>query len=557
MALISFLVGSSRAIALLAVIVGVVSGVSNTALLALINAALTQRSYSQATLVWSFAGLCLVLPGTRFTSEVLLARLAEGALFKLRMQLSRQILAAPLRHLEEVGSHRLMAALADDVPAITNTLMLIPTLCINIAVIIGGLFYLGWLSWFVLAVVIGFMVLGTLTYQLPVIKALRYYQLAREDGDALHNHFQALIKGAKELKLHSRRRESFLSLSLESTAASYRDRNITGATIFTAAASWGQILVFVAVGLILFALPAFKELGLQTPSGYTITLLYLMTPLQVIMNAAPALGRANIALKKVEDLGLLLSAEGAERSSIAPLPLDPNWQRLELVGVTHAYHRERRKESFTLGPIDMMLYPGELVFLVGGNGSGKTTLAKLIAGLYLPETGEVRFNGKPIHDDDQERYRQHFSMVFSDFFLFERLLGFDLPKLDDRARDYLIQLQLDHKVEVKAGMLSTTDLSQGQRKRLALLTAYLEDRPIYIFDEWAADQDPLFKEIFYRRMLPELKAKGKTVVVISHDDRYYGVADRIIKLEYGQIDYDKALTETDFTPVESAIGSGR
>jgi putative ATP-binding cassette transporter len=391
------------------------------------------------------------------------------------------------------------------------------------------------------------MALGIISYQLPVIKALSYYRLAREDGDALHNHFQALTKGAKELKLHSRRRESFLSQALDATAASYQKHNITGATIFTAAASWGQVLVFVVVGLILFALPVFKEIGLQTPSGYTITLLYLMTPLQVIMNAAPTIGRANVALKKVEDLGLLLSAQGAERGSSASLTLDPNWRRLEMVGVTHSYHREGRRESFILGPIDMTLYPGELVFLVGGNGSGKTTLAKLLAGLYFPETGEIRLNSIPINDDSREYYRQHFSMVFSDFYLFESLLGLDLPKLDDRARDYLTRLQLDHKVEVKNGVLSTTDLSQGQRKRLALLTAYLEDRPIYIFDEWAADQDPLFKEIFYHHLLPELKAKGKTVLVISHDDRYYGVADRIIKLDYGRIDYDGPVTYANCT----------
>ncbi|HKQ76799.1 MAG TPA: cyclic peptide export ABC transporter [Blastocatellia bacterium] len=539
MSLITFLIRYSRASVTLAVIAGAISGVSNAGLLALFNTSLTNSGYSKATLIWSFAGLCLFLPATRFASEILLTRLAEGALFNLRMSLSRQILAAPLRHLEEVGVHRLIAALTDDVPTVTNALVLIPILCINIAITIGGLIYLGWLSWFALVVVLGFMVLGILSYQLPVIKALRYLRLAREDGDALHNHFQALTKGAKELKLHSLRRESFLSQVLESTAASYRKRNVTGMAIFTAAASWGQILVFVVVGLILFGLPMFKEIAFQTLTGYTITLLYLMMPLQVIMNTAPALGRANVALKKVEDLGLLLAAKGAEGGS-TPGTFDPNWQRLELAGVTHAYHREGKKESFTLGPIDMTLRPGELVFLVGGNGSGKTTLAKLLSGLYLPETGEIRLNGRPVTDDNKEYYRQHFSMVFSDFYLFESLLGLDSPKLDDRARDYLAQLQLDHKVEIKDGVLSTTDLSQGQRKRLALLTAYMEDRPIYIFDEWAADQDPLFKEIFYYQLLPELKAKGKAIVVISHDDHYYNVADRIIKLEYGRVEYDES-----------------
>ena len=172
---------------------------------------------------------------------------------------------------------------------------------------------------------------------------------------------------------------------------------------------------------------------------------------------------------------------------------------------------------------------------MGGNGSGKTTLAKLLCGLYIPESGALWLDSKPITDVTRDQYRQLFSVVFSDFYLFEKLLGLEAFNLDKRAAHYIAHLQLDHKVEVRGGQLSTVDLSQGQRKRLALLTAYLEDRPIYIFDEWAADQDPVFREIFYYELLPELKAKGKTVLVISHDDRYYGMADRILKLDYGQL----------------------
>jgi putative ATP-binding cassette transporter len=172
---------------------------------------------------------------------------------------------------------------------------------------------------------------------------------------------------------------------------------------------------------------------------------------------------------------------------------------------------------------------------VGGNGSGKYTLAKLITGLYIPEEGEISWDGQIISTQNREWYRQHFSVVFSDFYLFEDILGLENVNLDHQARGYLQQLQLDHKVKVEDGRLSTTALSQGQRKRLALLSAYLEDRPIYLFDEWAADQDPPFKEIFYTKLLPELRDRGKTVVVISHDDRYFYVADRIIKLDYGRI----------------------
>jgi len=211
------------------------------------------------------------------------------------------------------------------------------------------------------------------------------------------------------------------------------------------------------------------------------------------------------------------------------------WRRLELAGVTFTFRREAGEADFVLGPLDLELLPGELVFLIGGNGSGKTSFAKLLLGLYEPEAGEIRLDGERIDRAGRDRYRQSFSAVFFDFHLFDELPG---GGLDEEARRHLRELQLDGKVEIADGRLSTTALSQGQRKRLALLSAYLEDRPIYLFDEWAADQDPYFKEVFYRRLLPRLKAQGKTVLVISHDDRYFDVADRVVRLSEGRIVFD-------------------
>jgi putative ATP-binding cassette transporter len=203
--------------------------------------------------------------------------------------------------------------------------------------------------------------------------------------------------------------------------------------------------------------------------------------------------------------------------------------------VTHTYQTDMEDASFTLGPIDLTLEPGELAFVAGGNGSGKTTLVKILTGLYAPESGEIHLDGQPVTDYGRDAYRQQFSVVFSDFHLFESLLGIEGPDLDHSAGDYLRSLRIDHKVSIQDGTLSTIELSQGQRKRLALLTAFLEDRSIYVFDEWAADQDPYFKEVFYRQILPALRERGKTVVVVSHDDRFYDQADRLLYLENGQL----------------------
>ncbi|SLM49152.1 ATP-binding protein SyrD (fragment) [Nitrospira japonica] len=126
-------------------------------------------------------------------------------------------------------------------------------------------------------------------------------------------------------------------------------------------------------------------------------------------------------------------------------------------------------------------------------------------------------------------------MVFSDFYLFDKLLGLDESSIESQAHSYLARLQIDHKVTINGRAFSTTELSQGQRKRLALVTAYLENRTIYVFDEWAADQDPEYKEVFYRQLLPDLRARGKSVIVITHDDRYFHLGDRVVKLEEGRI----------------------
>jgi putative ATP-binding cassette transporter len=541
MKVIRFLFRYSRRTVVLAVIAGIVSGLANTGLLALINSSLAKGDARPPILLWEFIGLCLVVPLTRVASEVLLIYLGQATVYELRMQMCRRILAVPLRHLESVGAPRLLSALTGDIPAITNVVTVMPMLFMNSAVLLGCLTYLGMLSWRVLLAVLFLIVIGSLSYQFPVARAMRHFLQARERSDELYEHFRAIIDGIKELKLHSRRRTAFLDGLLDSAASSYRRHQIDGQVTYTFAASWGQLLVFMIIGLLLFAVPHLTGSSTATLTGYTLILIYLMTPLQVVMNTLPNLSQGEVALARVQRMGLDLAQHATEDEREVP-PEGNAWHSLELIGVTHVYRREGEDGDFTLGPIDLRLEPGELVFIAGGNGSGKTTLAKVLVGLYPAESGEIRFDGEPVTDRNSEAYRQHFSVVFSDFYLFEKLLGLESAELDHRARRYLAALKIDHKVEIRDGKLSTTQLSQGQRKRLALLTAYLEDRPIYLFDEWAADQDPLFKDIFYLQILPELKQRGKTVLVISHDDRYYYGGDRIIRLDYGKVTEDIALS---------------
>jgi putative pyoverdin transport system ATP-binding/permease protein len=544
MNLLYFLLRASKLTVLLTVVIGIFSGIGSASLIALINSALSQSQRTGASLVWGYGGLIVLVLVSGVACQVLSANLTQTAIFDLRMYMGRRILSAPLRQLEEIGTHRILASLTDDINVIAMFLLAIPDLCISFVTLIVCLAYLAWLSTIAFLALIVFIVFGVAIYQLLQSKAMKSLLAGREQWDGLMGHFRSLTEGTKELKLHHRRREDFLNKVLRGTAQKLRSYNIKGMTTFALAGTWSNMLFYIVIGLLLFALPLVKQIDLQTLTGYTLVVLYMTGPLGAIISAIPQFGRANIAMSQVNKMGLTLTTD-VEKADPAEV-LNPNysWHRLDLKGVVHTYHREQEASDFILGPLALSFTPGEIVFLIGGNGSGKSTFAKLLTGLYTPESGEIRLNGGQITDANREHYRQFFSAVFSDFYLFESLIGMMHPQIDTQAEDFLVRLQLDHKVKVKDGVLSTTKLSQGQRKRLALLTAYLEDRPFYVFDEWASDQDPLFKEIFYTQLLTMLKNKGKTILVITHDEKYQHVADRIIKLDYGKLEYDRRFDKT-------------
>ena len=524
------------AIALLA---GAVSGISSAGLIAVVSRAISEGTTAAIPAIGAaFLGLVSVALITSILSQVMLIRLSQQAVFRLRMRLSQQILGSHLVHLEQLGGARLLATLTDDVQSVSEAVRLLPFLCIDVAMVAGGLSYIVWLSLQVFLMVCGITIVALGSCQFLLNEGRKRLARAREEQDELFRHFRTVTEGTKELKLHYKRRQAFLREDLQSSASRFRHHNTTGLTLFAITSTWGKLIFFFAVGFVIFALPNFMVLDLQTLSGYILMFTYLMVPMERLVNSLPTLGKAGVALEKIESLGLSL-ANYSEFDSVPP-QLRKQWYSLKFKGITHHYQTEREDSSFAVGPLDLVLEPGQLIFIVGGNGSGKSTLAKLMTGLYQPEQGEIYLDEVAIVSENREWYRQHFAVVFADFYLFDRLLGLDQENLDEIAANYLHKLRLDHKVQINQGKLSTTALSQGQRKRLSLLTAYLEDRPIYLFDEWASDQDPVFKDLFYTELLPSLRDQGKTILVISHDDHYFHLADRLIKLDFGQIEYDRA-----------------
>jgi putative pyoverdin transport system ATP-binding/permease protein len=535
MTLIQLLLRTSRTLLICSALSGFVSGMSSVGLIALSNYILTLPLATKSTFILPFLGLCILILLSYFTTQVLLVRLSQGAIYNLRLHLTQQILKAPLRQLESIGAPRLLTTLTDDIQAVANAFEVVPILCVDVAIVLGCLTYLVWLSWPCFIGMVLLLGLGLFTYRLPLQRAEFRLDAAHQYQDQLFKHFSGLIHGIKELKLSPQRRNIFVQHQLKSTAIHTQRHHIKGMTLFAMAASWGHFYIFGTIGIFLFLLPHLIAVKPFIISGYVLTTIYLMTPLADIMTTLPTLSNATIALNRITTLGLSLHQTEAFASDLLPSDADAPLQDLTLRGITHTYYQEREDHHFCLGPIDFTLTPGELIFLVGGNGSGKSTFAKVLTGLYQPEQGSIFLNGEQITPSRQDFYRQHFSAIFSDFFLFEQLPDSQAANAEwqQQAQHYLIQLQLDHKVRIEQGQLSTTALSQGQRKRLALLTAYLENRPIYVFDEWASDQDPVFKNIFYTQLLPTLKQQGKAILVITHDEQYFHHADRLLKLDNG------------------------
>jgi len=522
----------------LAVLAGLVSGGCSARLISLINDAV--KDPLQPGLAVQFFVLLAIALLASPVSQFLLVRLSQDAIYRLRIKLSRRIMAAPLAQLEGQGANRLLAVLTDDVTNLSNAVFAIPFLCIDGAIIIGCMVYLGMLSKSVLGAAAVMMIFGITTVQFILGKAQHYLKQTRNEQDQLFQHFRAITDGIKELKLNARRRQGFVDQQLAVSAEASRRYATSALNLFALATVWGQMLFFAIVGGLVLGLPQLMTIDPLVLSGFVLTLTYLMRPFESLMQRLPVLLKANVSLQKIEELGLSLEAQAEDLSAGLLKPVQP-FQSLQFEGISH--HYGGGAEDFCLGPVDLSFGPGEIVFIVGGNGSGKSTLAKILTGLYSAEDGVVRLNGDRVTPTNLEWYRQHFSTVFVDFYLFNQLLGYDVA-VDSQAQQYLKELQIDHKVKIQDGQLSTTSLSQGQRKRLALLTAYLDDRPIYLFDEWAADQDPTFRALFYEEILPRLRDRGKLILAISHDDRYFDLADRIIKLDYGKIEYDQRKLET-------------
>ncbi|TBU72207.1 cyclic peptide export ABC transporter [Phytopseudomonas daroniae] len=524
-------------IVMLSILLGMVGGLSITILLAIMNEALHASGGMTQSLVAGFAGLCLLALLSTICSDIGTNYVGQHIISRLRKELGEKVLSAPIEQIERYRTHRLIPVLTHDVDTISDFAFAFAPLAISMTVTLGCLGYLAMLSLPMFLLMLVAIAIGTSVQYVARSHGIKGFLAARDCEDELQKHYSAIAEGAKELRIHRPRRQRMFNQRIQGTVAKIRDLQIRAINTFVVAKTFGSMLFFVVIGLALTLQSQWPSIDKTAMSGFILVLLYMKGPLEHLVGTLPIVSRAQIAFRRIAELSeqfsspephLLMHDNGVQKRTL---------KSLELCDVQYTFPATQGSVPFHLGPVNVRIEQGDIVFIVGENGCGKTTLIKLLLGLYPPHKGEIRLDDHAVIAQTRDDYRQLFTTVFADYYLFDELVQGDVHVPQDAER-YLKRLDISHKVTIRNGAFSTTDLSTGQRKRLALLNAWLEERPVLVFDEWAADQDPIFRRIFYTELLPDLKRLGKTIIVISHDDRYFDIADQLIRMEAGKVKSD-------------------
>jgi putative ATP-binding cassette transporter len=482
---------------------------------------------------WLFVLCAITVISLQVYALNLTTDLAERMLGRIRVQVAELVRASELDGLEQVGMVRIYDTIARDTTVISQSAPIIIFATTSAVSLLLATIYIATLSMLAFAV-IGVLLAAWLYF---FRFSQRNSRRALADADAAQTRFfelmSHLLYGFKEAKLHSARADDLEKAHLAlASRETERTQIIAGRRL-----NGGLVPSFTTFYLILgtaaFVLPPhLHDVRLAIKLVYTVV--FLFSGVETVARALPLLAKTNLALDNIDHLEKNLRRTARKPpTSVAPRQA---FDSIVLDGVVYTHRAPDGSVAFTLGPCDLTLRPGETIFFVGGNGSGKSTLMRVMAGLYPLAAGAILADGQLVDQDNVDCYRNLFSAVFADFHLFDRLYGMD--QVDpERVRALLEDFGLGEKVSYEDGRFSTVALSTGQRKRLAFIVALIEDRPIYLLDELSADQDPAFRRRYYEEFLPALKKRGKTLVVISHDDRYFGMADRVITMEHGRFEH--------------------
>lgn len=458
---------------------------------------------------------------------------AERAIRDLRISLADKIRHSELEFLEGTGKGDIYARLSQDANMIAQCVPAIFNGYQSIVVILAALAYIAYIS--LTAALVTTAILGMAVW----IFARRYRESLDTIAKAIakegefFDSLSHLIEGFKEIKINHAKNDAVFG-RLATISRQTEALMSTVATKHMHLLVLAQTFVFLILAIFVFVLPGLEYSQPETVLKLTASLLFMVAPIEIVLMAWHFQIKAQVSIASIERLERLISQ--SQDTEVRTEKSDPaHFADFSLLRLQQAAFSYRRSEShFHIGPLDIDIPRGSRTFIIGGNGSGKSTLLKLLTGLYPLESGAIRIDDSIIGPYSIAAYRELFTCVFSDFHLFDRLYGLERPDPEEVNR-LLDWMELSDKTFYHDGRFTDLDLSTGQRKRLALIVALLEDKPIYVFDEWAADQDPEFRVRFYEEIVPDLIARGKTVIAITHDDRWFHSCDQLLKLEYGKL----------------------
>ncbi|WP_195576562.1 cyclic peptide export ABC transporter [Paenibacillus sp. 1001270B_150601_E10] len=513
-------------------LLSVASGFGNALIIFIVNETLNRDldKFQSGMLLYFVLGIAIYVFGQKLV-RTRLVRIANDMVYEKRMELLGKILNTSYQKIEGVEDGKIPASLNNDTEAISGFSNIVITGATSLVTLISCFVYMGMISPMGVLMAIGFIIVAAGIHYFTGLKANQLWEQMRDIQNVFFRFIHDLTGGFKELSLNRDKREDFKK-DMQDNCHAYREKRIGGDLKFANVNVIGELLFTFVIGAVVFLFPIlFTELKVSTLRNYVFVLLYMTGPVHGILGTIPNIFRVRISWNRINELSRELDAIQVAQQQAATSIEPAETIELKLQSVEYRYGN-REGESFAVGPINCAFETGQITFITGGNGSGKSTLAKLITGLYEPMQGGITINGQPV---PARELSQQFSAIFSDFYLFEKLYGVPYSSKQAEIEHHLNVLHLQDKVEIRDGSLNTTKLSTGQRKRLALLISYLEDRPICLFDEWAADQDPEYRAFFYHTLLPELKQRGKCIIAITHDDRYFHMADQVIKMELGQV----------------------
>ncbi|WP_417694855.1 cyclic peptide export ABC transporter [Roseibium sp.] len=520
------------------IIVTSLSGLGNAGLVGLINQAaersLLDEAISVQLMIVYLLTLFFFIVSNR--SSLLHAnRFVQSRLETMRRRVVNKIGKVDLRTLERMGQGDVYLTVAQETDHLSQTLPLIIGAAQSAFLLVFLILYIATLSLISFFVVAGFTVLGILFF-LNRQKALTGYlgEVHYKEAELIDNlsHFTL---GFQEIRLNANKNDALFE-HFTNLTSDLKDAVLRDGGRWVTLLQFSNAFVFLLAGLVVFVLPIFF-------GGYTDTIYKIMAvsvfavgPMAALTSVIRLLGRAEVGLGHVYDLERRLDEGLSPPGPKSPRQNSPfrDFSKIELSEAMFRYVDRENAITFAAGPLNLTLNRGEIVFMTGGNGSGKSTALKLLCGLYLPESGRVLCDGEEVTDITRQQYREIYSAIFTDFHLFDRPYGMENVSTEEVER-LIAKMELSDKVRFEKGRFTTRELSTGQRKRLAMISCLLEDREVYIFDEWAADQDSHFRDVFYREMLPDFKARGKTVIAVTHDDKYWDCCDRQVTLDLGMI----------------------